>query len=55
MAKFINLDEAEAFKELSTYGEAPLFEALLTPRRIASSSLPMGGGLTFNWAASPID
>jgi glucose-6-phosphate isomerase len=55
MAKFINLDEAEAFKELSRFDKAPGLGSLLSPQRIASSSLSMGGGLSFNWAASPVD
>jgi glucose-6-phosphate isomerase len=54
MAKFSNLDASLAFQELLSL-RPPALASLLSARRIASSDIPMGGGLTFNWAASPVD
>ena len=54
MAKFTNLDASSAFRELQNLRPLPL-ASLLSARRIASSDIPMGGGLFFNWAASPMD
>lgn len=55
MADFRNLDETLAFKELSRFREPPRLSELLDPERVRNCDMPMGGGLFFNWAASPID
>jgi glucose-6-phosphate isomerase len=55
MASFNNLDSTSSFKDLSRYTEAPDLAALLSAQRVRSCDMPMGGGLAFNWAASPID
>ncbi len=54
MPSYKRLDETESFKLLRSLPE-PSVASLLTPERIASCELGMGGGLTYNWAASPVD
>ncbi len=54
MAKFTNLDVSPAFRELTNL-RPPALASLLSAKRVASCDIPMGGGLSFNWAASPVD
>jgi glucose-6-phosphate isomerase len=54
MPTFKRLETSTAFKKLASLPE-PSIPSLLSPERIASCDVPMGGGLTFNWAASPVD
>jgi glucose-6-phosphate isomerase len=58
MPAYTRLDQTESFKRLAALPE-PSVPSLLDPARaaarIASCDLPMGGGLTYNWAASPVD
>ncbi|HET7838592.1 MAG TPA: glucose-6-phosphate isomerase [Rectinemataceae bacterium] len=54
MTRYDDLDRAPAWDKLRSLGRPRLGE-LLSPARIASSSIPMGGGLSYNWAASPVD
>ena len=54
MVRYLDLDETEAFRKLLSLPK-PRLEALLTADRVASCDIPMGGGLTYNWAASPVD
>ena len=55
MATFTNLDRATAFRELSRYATAPDPSTLLSADRVRGCELAMGGGLSFNYAASPVD
>ncbi len=55
MAEFKNLDTADSFKKLECLAQAPDFNSLLSAERIESAFIPMGGGLAFNYAASPVD
>jgi glucose-6-phosphate isomerase len=54
MIDFKRLDETKAFPELVAL-PIPRIDEILTTERIAACDLPLGGGLTFNWAASPVD
>ncbi len=54
MIRYLDLNEAEAFRKLLSLPK-PRLETLLTADRVRSCDIPMGGGLTYNWAASPID
>lgn len=51
--KFNNLDSLNSF---STLKDLPVIEvkALLTSERIATSFIPLGGGLTYNYSALPV-
>jgi glucose-6-phosphate isomerase len=52
------LDETESFKRLAALPEPSIRSLLDSSRaaaRIASCDVPMGGELTYNWAASPVD
>lgn len=55
MAEFKNLDTAAAYKKLGHLAAAPDLSTLLNAGRIAGAAIPMGGGLEFNYAASPVD
>ncbi len=55
MAAYRNLDKTEAYKALMQYTEPPRLDALLDASRVRNCETPMGGGLAFNWAASPVD
>ena len=50
---FKNLASTESFKKIE---QLPPFDlrSNLTPDRIASASIPIGGGLAYNWASMPI-
>jgi len=54
MLDFIDLDTTKAFKKLAALPR-PVLADLLTAERVRSADIPMGGGLTYNWAATPID
>jgi len=55
MAEFRNLDACEAYKALLAYREPPRLETLLDAARVRAAEVPMGGGLSYNWAACPVD
>jgi glucose-6-phosphate isomerase len=55
-----DLDKTAAYKKLRSLadlngGKNFDFASVLTGERVVSSTLPMGGGLEFNWAARPVD
>ena len=50
---FNNLLSTESFKQIERIPPLDL-HASLTPDRIASASIPLGGGLSYNWASMPI-
>jgi glucose-6-phosphate isomerase len=54
MIEYKRLDETKAFPKLAAL-PIPRVGALLTAERIAACDIPLGGGLTYNWAASPVD
>jgi glucose-6-phosphate isomerase len=54
MIEFKRLDETKAFPRLAAL-PIPRVNTLLTAERIAACDIPAGGGLTYNWAASPVD
>ncbi len=54
MAAFLDLDATRAFRELAELPK-PGLASLLDAARVRSCDIPMGGGLTYNWAASPVD
>lgn len=55
---FNNLNKTEGYHKLETLHKeqgAPSLKKLLTEERIHSASLPAGGGLTYNYAAKPVN
>ncbi len=54
MIEYKRLDETKAFPKLAAL-PIPRIDSLLTAGRIAACDIPLGGGLTYNWAASPVD
>jgi glucose-6-phosphate isomerase len=54
MPAYMDLDKTKAYRELQSLPQ-PRLEALLSSSRIAACDIPAGGGLTYNWAASPVD
>jgi glucose-6-phosphate isomerase len=54
MIEYKRLDETLAFPKLAALS-VPRVDRLLTPERIAACDIPAGSGLTYNWAASPVD
>jgi glucose-6-phosphate isomerase len=54
MTAFVDLDKTVAFKELSSLPR-PKLSALLDAERVRGCDIDMGGGLAYNWAASPVD
>ena len=52
--QFKNLNELSAFSQLKTLKPINL-HTQLDARRIERSTVPCGGGLTYNWAAMPIE
>ena len=54
MVEFKRLDETKAFQKLATL-PVPRVGEMLTAQRIAACDVPLGGGLTYNWAAAPVD
>ncbi len=55
MPSYRNLDESSAFKDLLALGPPPSLASLLSGKRVGDCEMAMGGGLSFNWAASPVD
>ena len=51
--EYVNLDKTEGYKALQE-GKKSSVKELLTPERIKASSIKLGGGLNYNWAAMPI-
>ena len=51
--EYINLDRTEGYKALKD-GKKNSVKELLTPERVKSSSVKLGGGLSYNWAAMPV-
>ncbi len=54
MIEYKRLDETKAFPKLAAL-PVPKLGELLTAERIAACDIPSGGGLTYNWAATPVD
>jgi glucose-6-phosphate isomerase len=54
MTEYKRLDETKAFPKLAAL-PSPRVGDLLDAARIAACDIPAGGGLTYNWAASPVD
>jgi glucose-6-phosphate isomerase len=54
MVEYKRLDETKAFPKLAAL-PIPRVGDILQAERIAACDIPAGGGLTFNWAASPVD
>jgi glucose-6-phosphate isomerase len=54
MVEYKRLDETKAFPKLASL-PIPRVDRLLTAERVAACNIPAGGGLTFNWAATPVD
>jgi glucose-6-phosphate isomerase len=54
MIQYKKLDQTAAFPKLAAI-PAPRLDRLLTAERIAACDVPAGAGLTYNWAASPVD
>jgi len=54
MTGYKDLDRTNAFAKLRAMPRPSIAE-LLGPERVPGCDLPMGGGLTYNWAASPVD
>jgi glucose-6-phosphate isomerase len=55
MVTYKNLDQAEAYRELLRFPEQPRLADLLSAERVRRCGMAMGGGLSFNWAAGPVD
>jgi len=59
MVRYIDFDSCEAGKKLLEKGRAGAGKAgiapLLDSARVKACEIPMGGGLSFNWAATPLD
>ncbi|MEI6875748.1 MAG: glucose-6-phosphate isomerase, partial [Spirochaetota bacterium] len=55
MANYTNFDRTETGKKLAALGKPPALATLLDASRVSSCEVPMGGGLSFNWAATPLD
>ena len=53
MISYINTDKLKAFQALKAAAPADI-RKLLDAGRVASSSVKLGGGLTYNWAAMPV-
>ncbi len=53
--QYHNLDAATAFRELRSLTTPVSLKRILTPERIRKSDIPAGGGLSFNYAACPVD
>ena len=54
MIDYKRLDETKAFPKLAALPKVSV-GAMLDAERIAACDIPLGGGLTYNWAASPVD
>ena len=55
MIAYTDLDKTAAYRALMALPRPGRPEAWLDAARVLSCELPMGGGLSFNWAASPVD
>ena len=51
---YVNLDKTDGLKKLNSLKRTAVKE-LLTPERVHTSDIPLGGGLRYNWAAMPVD
>jgi glucose-6-phosphate isomerase len=54
MIEYKRLDETRSFSKLASL-PTPRVGELLSAQRIADCDIPAGSGLTYNWAASPVD
>lgn len=52
--KFQNLDATESFAVLNKL-PVPSLQEILTTERVSACTIPVGGGLSFNYAALPVD
>jgi glucose-6-phosphate isomerase len=57
MMKYVNLDKTAAYARLSALAGGKKFDlaALLSRERVERCSVPLGGGLVYNWAAKAAD
>ncbi|HUX37172.1 MAG TPA: glucose-6-phosphate isomerase [Rectinemataceae bacterium] len=55
MPRYIDLDQTAAGKKLIGRATPAHFDAFIDADRVAECEIPMGGGLRFNWAATPVD
>jgi glucose-6-phosphate isomerase len=55
MPTYSDLDAAKAFRNLVSAPRPKPLPELLTPARVSACSIPMGGGLTYNFAAKLVD
>jgi glucose-6-phosphate isomerase len=53
--RFVNLDATPAYGKLLKRKDHADLRELLDPQRIGNYSIPVGGGLTFNYGARPVD
>ena len=53
MIEYLNLDETKGYKALQDMRKSSVKD-LLTPDRVRSADIPLGGGLRYNWAAMPV-
>ena len=51
--EYVNLDRTEGYKALMGAAKDSV-KALLTPERVKTHDIKLGGGLRYNWAAMPI-
>ena len=51
---YVDLDKTKAFSALNECQKASI-KSLLSADRVKNASVALGGGLTYNWAAMPVD
>ena len=51
--EYVNLDRTEGYKALMS-AQKDSVKALLTPERVKTHDIKLGGGLRYNWAAMPV-
>ena len=51
--EYVNLDKTKSYKALLE-GKKSTVKELLTPERVKSHDIALGGGLRYNWAAMPL-
>ena len=51
--KYVNLDKTDGYKALLE-GKKSTVKELLTPERVKSHDIKLGGGLRYNWATMPL-
>ena len=51
--EYVNLDQTKGYENLLKT-EKHSVQELLTPSRVHSADIPLGGGLRYNWAAMPV-